>query len=150
VIKAVLLKPVDRETLRTIQPVAAVLEASMAEHQPEAEAHLVAWSQFSLALMAFREGQMDLAGDWASRSLSTATNSPARTVSNRIVLAMVDMKQNRVSEARDALVDSRREVERWAAEPFSILASDGFLWSNWGIARILLHDAERLSAGTED
>jgi hypothetical protein len=144
VIKATLMMPADDETLRMIAPLAAVIEASLTGPNRSKDAHMVAWRQFSLALFAFRQGRLEDAGDCARSSLATAGNSQPRTESNRIVLAMVDLKQGRVEQARNTLAEVRRTVERWEAEPFRIQTDDSGLWSNWGIVRILLKDAESM------
>lgn len=150
VIKATMLKPADEETLRQMQPLARVIEDSNKEPPQGTDPHLVAWRQFSLALIAFRQGQVESAGKWARISLATATNSPSRAVSNEIILAMVDLKHGRINEARVSLQEVRAQVEKWEAEPFRINTSDGLLWSNWGIARILLREAESMLAEPGD
>jgi serine/threonine protein kinase len=148
VVKAALMKPADHETLRMVQPLAAVIESSLNEPKRGQDPHLVAWRQFSLALFAFRQGHLDAAADWARRSLETATNSQPRAASDRIVLAMVDLKQGRIADARNALAGVRKELERWEAEPFRLQTEPDGLWSNWGIVRILLKDAESMSGET--
>lgn len=150
VIKATLLQPVDLTTVRKVLPLAAEVEASFAGSHLENDLHMVAWRKFSLALLAFRQGQFETAGDWARGSLATASNSPARAVSNRIILAMIDLKKGHPEDARAVLTDARIQVDEWAAGPFEIYNSDGVLWSNWGIARILLKEAEMMLAGKID
>ena len=150
VIKATMLKPADPETLRQMLPLAGVIEASYAGSRRGQDPHMMAWRQFSLALIAFRQGQVEAAIKWADLSLATATNSPSRAVSNGIILAMVNLKKGRIKEARATLRDVRAQVEKWEAEPFSITASDGQLWSNWGIARILLNEAEAMPGKSAD
>jgi hypothetical protein len=146
VIKATLLKPADQETLRQMQPLAGVIEAAIVAPSPGVDPHMAAWRQFSLALLVFRQGQPESAKKWADLSLATATNSSSRAVSNQIILALVDLKKGRLPEARAILQDVRTQVEKWEAEPFRITTTDNLLWSNWGIARILLREAEALLA----
>lgn len=143
VIKATLLKPADAASLEQIRQLAKVIEKANMDPKQNSVPHMVAWRQFSLSLIAYRMGNVDAAGDWARLSLATATNSPPRVLSNRIVLAMVDFKKGRAEEARSALAAARGEMDRWDAEPFRLSADDG-LWSNWGIARILLREAENM------
>ncbi|MEO5916832.1 MAG: serine/threonine-protein kinase [Luteolibacter sp.] len=144
VIKALLLEPADSNTLKETLPLAQVIEASLAGPQKEKDPHMVAWRQFSLALMSYRQGNLKAAEDWARRSLSAATNSPARAASNWAVLAMADLKQGRIPEGRTELADLRRQIDRWEAEPFRINDSEGYLWSNWGIVRLLVEEAEQM------
>ena len=150
VIKATLLEPVDLATLAKVLPLAKVVEASLADSHLEKDPHMVAWRKFSLALIAFRQGHLESAGDWARRSLATASNSQTRAVSNRIILAMIDLKQGRSAVAGPVLAEARSQMDQWAAGPFEIYNSDGILWSNWGIARILLKEAEKMLSGNSD
>ena len=69
-------------------------------------------------------------------------------MSNRILLAMVDFKQGRVEDARAALLEARAEVEKWESSPFQLGVSVD-LWFDWGNARILLREAEKMVAGVE-
>lgn len=149
VIKATLMVPADREELRMMLPLGTVLEADLAGAGRTPDPHMEAWRQFSLALFAFRQEHYDAASALASQSLATAKNSQPRAESNRIVLAMVDAKQGRLTDARTALAGVRKAVERWESAPFSLRAEDGGLWSNWGIVRILLKDAESMLPKTE-
>ena len=63
---------------------------------------------------------------------------------------MIDLKKGHPEDARAVLTDARIQVDEWAAGPFEIYNSDGVLWSNWGIARILLKEAEMMLAGKID
>jgi eukaryotic-like serine/threonine-protein kinase len=148
VIKATLLKPADPETLARIDVIAGIIKAAAAKPNPKADPHLVAWRQFSVALNAVRQGDAEEAATWAELSLATATNSRTRAVSNLIVLAMVDLKHGRSEQASRTLEDVRSQISRWEAEPFRLMADDG-LWSNWGIARILLREADAMLEKTE-
>jgi serine/threonine protein kinase len=149
VIKSVLLEPADEETLRALPPLAGVLEQALKSPPLEANAYLSAWRQFSLALLAYRQGFFDTAGYWSRRSSASPSSTGSLRVSNRIVLAMVDHHQGRTRDARVALADARKQVERWENSPFQ-LGSTVDLWFDWGNARILLKEAERMaSAGAE-
>jgi eukaryotic-like serine/threonine-protein kinase len=148
VIKATLLKPADSATMDRMRNWPPVIEASIGKG--DANSHLVAWRQFSLALMSFRRGELDIAHDWAHRSLATATNSQTRMISNQIILAMVDSKKGNFAEARKTLEDVRKQVSQWEQAPFQVTTPDGTLWSNWGIAKILLTEAERMTGEVAD
>lgn len=145
VVKATLLEPTDAKTLAKVQPLATVIEASLSGSTQERDPHKVAWRQFSLALLAYRQGNLETASDWAHRSLITrGTQSVPRVVSDRIILAMIDIKQGRGQAARAVLSDLRKQVDQWAESPFQINNPDGTFWSNWGTARVLLKEAERM------
>ncbi len=143
VIKATLLTPADEETLGRIQALANVIEEAN-KAPTQGNEHLVAWRQFSLALTAYRQGKLESAAEWVRRSRATASTSSSRAMSNQIIMAMVDLKKGRNKEARATIADARFQVNRWESERFQITTNDGMLWSNWGIARILLREAEAM------
>ena len=145
VLKSTLLKPAEKETLDIMLPLAGIIGDSNPEISKDP--HMVAWRRFSLALLAFRQGRLDAAADWARQSLATADTSPSRAESNRILLAMVDLKQGRMNEARNSISAVRGAVEKWSSEPFRLQEEEGRLWFNWVIVRILLEEAERMPAG---
>ncbi|GAA5125039.1 serine/threonine-protein kinase [Luteolibacter yonseiensis] len=145
IIKGALLEPADPKILEQVQPLAKVVSTSLAGPKRESDAHNIAWRQFSLALLAYREGRLTEAGDWARRSLATNNQSDTRAVSNRIILAMVDAESGRITEARSALEDARKQVDQWAESPFQVTNADRTLWYNWGATRILLKQAEKMS-----
>ena len=145
VIKATMLEPADPATLEKVMPLARVLEVSLSGAQMGTP-HMVAWRQFSLALMAYRQGRLETAADLAERSLAMASNSEPRTISNQLILVMINLKQGRTAEARAALEGLRTEVNGWSEEPFQVVNSDGTLWYNQGAVRILLREAEKMLA----
>jgi hypothetical protein len=149
VTKAVLLEPADEATLKAIAPLSAVLESALKGPELEGNPYLASWRQFSLALMAYRQGQLETAGYWTRRSLASPFAHGQLAVSNHIVLAMIDFRQGREKEARDALVEARQMVEAWEKSPFQIGTSVDF-WFDWGNARILLKEAERMLEGAKD
>ena len=81
--------------------------------------------------------------------MASPTGTGSLTASNRILLAMVDSHQGRVDDARAALAEARRDVERWESEPFQ-LGTSVKLWFDWGNARILLKEAEGLPARAQE
>ncbi|WP_367873475.1 serine/threonine protein kinase [Luteolibacter sp. Populi] len=152
VIKATLLKPATQEILEGLRPLATVIQGSFSEPRTETE-HLIAWRHFSLALMAFREGRLknresrlEDAAAWARSSLAMATNSEPRTVSNRLILAMIDLEQGRTAHARATLEELRGEVDDWFELPFQVINRDGTLWYNQRAVLILLREAEKMLA----
>ncbi len=148
VIKATLMTPADPETLRRILPLATVIESALGGPKRTRDTHNLAWQEFSMALIEYRQGHFDAAARWAGQSLASATNSRTRAVSNEMVLAMVDIRQGRPAKARERLRDVRSQVNHWEEAPFRVTGDDG-LWSNWGIARILLRETEAMLAEAE-
>ncbi len=149
VVKATLLKPAGPATLEKLTPLGAVLEASLSGPRTTTP-HLTAWQQFSFALMAYRQGRLEAAADWARRSLAMASNSEHRRASNQLILAMIDLKQGRAEAARATLKDLRSEVDEWTGGDFRVLNPDGTLWYNQWAVRILLKEAERMLVQESD
>jgi len=147
VLKSTLLKEADAETLEIMHPLAGIIGNSANEAAPDP--HLAAWRQFSLALLAFRQGRLDATADWARKSLATADTSPFRAESNHILIAMVDLKRGHIQEARHSISAVRGVVEKWSAEPFRLREEEGRLWFNWVIVRILLGEAETMLADAD-
>ncbi|MCP5532811.1 MAG: serine/threonine protein kinase [Akkermansiaceae bacterium] len=150
VIKATMLKPTDQRTLQRLLPAAAVIEAAADRQNGNQDPHMAAWRCFSLALLRYRTGDLDAAEHWVGRSLSTAKNSSSREISNHLVLALVEARRGNPAAARNLLEDAREHVSRWEEKPFRINTSDGVLWSNWGINRILLREAEAVLGNLVD
>jgi polyphosphate kinase len=148
VLKATLLEPANEKMLAGLQRLAGELETSLAHPLKDESPHMVAWRQFSLAIMAYRERHFDDAVARARQSMAmeprSEPKSPPRMISNQLILAMVDLKQGRVAEARSALKDLRKEVDRWMEVPFAVINPDKTLWYNQYAALILLREAEAL------
>ncbi|MES2571419.1 MAG: serine/threonine-protein kinase [Verrucomicrobiota bacterium] len=144
VLKATLLEPADAKVLRDLLPLTRVIEASLSRPGVKPSPHMAAWRHFSLAIMAYRQGRLEVAAEWARRSLAMASNSEPRTVSNKLLLVMIDLKQGRPAAARSALTELRNEVDRWTEGPFQVTNADGTLWYNQGAVLILLREAEKM------
>jgi hypothetical protein len=147
-LKATLLKPADPEMLEKLLPLAYVLEASLS--RMDKSSHLMAWQQFSLALLSFRRGDLETSADLATRSLALASNSAPRTVSDKLLLAMIDLRHGKPDSARKSIRALRREVDGWLKGPFQLVNSDGTLWYNQYAVLILLEEAEAMLPRAED
>jgi eukaryotic-like serine/threonine-protein kinase len=144
VTKAVLLEPADEATLRGLVSLSAVLESALTGKGVDNNLYVSAWRQFSLALLAYRQGNFERAVYWARKSSASAKIDQLK-VSIRILLVMIDLRQGRPEDARATLKDARRQIERWEASPFQLGTTVDF-WFDWGNARILLKEAEHLLA----
>jgi hypothetical protein len=150
IIKASLLEPASTETLNGLLPLADVIGKSLAAPDAEKDPHMVAWRQFSLALMAYRQGRLEDAAEWARRSIATASNSEERRDSNRLVLAMIAIREGRHADAEATLKQLRTKMDRWINAPFQINNPDGTLWYNQGTVVVLLEEAERMAREIPD
>jgi hypothetical protein len=158
VLKATLLEPANEKFLQDLQPLARMLETSLDHPQKDESTHMVAWRQFSLAIMAYREGayhadRFEEAANRARLSMAlepkSEPKSEPRMVSNQAILAMVDLKQGRLAEARSSLKELRKKADRWLELPFQVINQDKTLWYNQHAALILLREAEGLLDETD-
>jgi serine/threonine protein kinase len=150
VVKATLLEPADPATIKRLEPLAVVLENALDVSQVERGPHMVAWRKFSLALMAYRKGRYEEAEDWAYKSLELASNSDPRTVSNQLILAMIELQTGPSEEAAALLEQLRKEVDTWLDGSFQLMNPDGTLWYNQRAVLILLKEAEALEEMTRE
>lgn len=146
VVKATLLEPADPATLERLTPLVAVLESALEVPDNSKGPHMVAWRQFSLALMAYRQSRFDEVMERASISLELADNSAPRAVSNALLLSMVDLQQGRRESGIESLKGLREEIDGWLEGDFQVVNPDGTLWYNQYATLILLREAEALAA----
>lgn len=137
-VKVSMLMPPDALTLQAVAPMAGVLEESLKEQE---DAHLAAWARCALALLAYRQDDMEGAAKWAALSLENP-NESSRSHWNRLILAMIDLRQGRNTDAEEKLNEVRAEVNRWEATPLQPEGRYRVGWSNLGSLRILLREAE--------
>jgi serine/threonine protein kinase len=140
VLKATLLRPADQPTLEKLLPLAYVLESSLS--RMDRTPHMMAWQKFSLALFAYRRGDLDTSAELAGSSLSLASNSAPRSVSDRLLLVMIDMRRGKTVGTRDTVAELRREVDSWLKGPFQLVNADNTLWYNQYAVLVLLTEAE--------
>ncbi|MCB1129650.1 MAG: serine/threonine protein kinase [Verrucomicrobiae bacterium] len=142
-VKVSMITPADAETLREVAPMAQVLEASLTGPDKQNDAHLVAWAQCALALLAYRQGDLAGAGNWARLSLNNPQDS-VRRYWDTAILAMIDLKQGRTANAVDDLEEIRAQVRQWEDKPLRPEWNKRLGWANWGILRVLLREAEAM------
>jgi hypothetical protein len=141
VTKAVLLDPPDPQTLLRIAPLEKVLHPAVSSPQAGKPAYLLAWRMFSMGLLAYRNGEDPVATEWILRSLKLAEKPAQLVASNRILLAMVHLRNHQPDAARKLLDDARAALKTWESAPFKLGSSDDF-WFDWVNARILLDEAD--------
>ncbi|BCU77036.1 serine/threonine-protein kinase [Luteolibacter sp. LG18] len=140
-LKSTLLEPVDPETLKALAPSAAVMEATLSGPKREKVENLVAWREFALALLAYRQDDLGKTEFWARASLK-ASGHEQRDGLDHILLAMVAYRQGRVDEAKETLKAVRADMTEWEKSPMTDATRHS--WSNWGFGRPLLREAEHL------
>ena len=148
VIKSCLLEPADEKTLKALAPMSVVLEGAMPA-EIGSSPYVAAWRQFSLAVLAYRQDHLETAAYWARRSLASPATSAQLTSSNQVLLAMIDLKEERVEKVPDTLKSVRARLSAWEAAPFK-LGTGLDLWFDWGNVRIFLREAEGMLANRQD
>lgn len=143
-LKLTLLEPADDETLRAVEPQAQVIRNSFEGPNKQTDPHLVAWGRCVLALLAYRQGNLDTAEELARLSLKNSAE-PGRNNWNKIILTMIDLKKHkRSAEHRKTLADVYDQVRKWEEVPLNLEAGGRLAWSNWGSVRILMREANAI------
>jgi eukaryotic-like serine/threonine-protein kinase len=145
-IKVSLLEPVDVQTLRSLAPLAAALESFLKSPPADAPLYLIPWRRFSLALYAYRQGDLDASLVHTRTGMAIETNFEPLIASNNLLLALIHHRQGRPEEARKAFDEGTRRVAVWEQAPFSLGVSVD-LWFDWENARFLRDEALQLIGG---
>jgi len=146
-VKICLLKPADESFMNALKPLAETAANSVRDNR--GDKRMMAWRCVSLALMDYREGNLQQSREWAQKCLSfIAEESSARIATARIILALVSCQLGDRDEALADLASSRKLVESQFAKPVMISGSaqNGY-WYDWLFARILLREADSLIDG---
>jgi hypothetical protein len=146
-IKVALLEPADAETLRALAPLAAGLESFLNSPPADAPLYLIPWRRFSLALYAYRKGDLDASLAHTRAGMTIKTDFDPLIASNDLLLAMIHHRQGRHDEARSAFDEGSRRVAVWEQAPFSLGVSVD-LWFDWENSRFLRDEALQLIGGT--
>lgn len=142
-LKVTLLEPVESDTLQTLVPAAAVIESSLVGPNRQKDAHVAAWAQCVLGLLAYRQGKWDVAEKWTQLSLAT-TGDRSCKLWNKTILAMTAIRRGRISDVGVSLEEIQGEINQWQNSPLRLEYGHRLAWSNWGSARILLREANEL------
>ena len=148
VIKAALLRPADVGILEQLVPLADRVRGNLSPVGPsgDQDAHMSAWSAFSLALFEYRCERPDLASAWAERCLAYQIENRPRRAATLAVLALSFDRLGRREEAARALAQAR---EISGSRPDGTLSRTGGregFWFDWINARVLVREAERILA----
>jgi len=94
VVKASILLPVDQETARSLEPLANILEESMAGPPPKSgkEIYMTAWRALALTLFEYRRGNHRTAIEWGRKCLAFRSSTPTCIASCHAILAMAHHK----------------------------------------------------------
>ncbi len=141
VLKSCLLLPGDKAALAALKPLSLMDDGFLATQKT-----FTGWSVLPMSLWKYRGGEYDQADLWCRRGLASQNLAPACEAALRVILAMADFQRHRMSEAREELANGRRIIE----DKFNagITAGNNMegMWYDWVFARILLREAQAMSA----
>ena len=145
VIKAALLEPAGATILEQLVPLAERVRGNLSPAGPsdDRDAHMSAWSAFSLTLFEYRRGHPALAIEWGERCLAYRIENPPRRAAALAILALALDQLGRRNEANRALAEARTIS---ASRPDNTLPKNGGregFWFDWINARVLVREAGR-------
>lgn len=143
--KAVLLTPADPSTLAVFEKLIVLLEDELKSGELNDRSYLLAWRQFSVALIHYRLGHVQEAQDWSRLSTQTQNNIPLLLATNQILQAMIAVKQGKIDDAQALLKSPRKLTEEWKTNP---MRNEGPVdqWFDRVNALIFLREAEDMLA----
>jgi hypothetical protein len=152
VIKASVICPLDQARIQALEPLAGVMEQSIAGATSTSSeyTYMIAWRALALSLFEYRRGDFTNAVAWGQRSLGYSDQRPTCVAMSHLVLAMAFCQLHQPAAARSELAQGRELVEaKYPArlEKIPDLGGEesGF-WHDWVMARLLLREA---TAGIE-
>jgi eukaryotic-like serine/threonine-protein kinase len=143
VIKVVLLEPADDTIFQALTPLVAVLESYLKTPPANESLYLIPWRRFSLALYAYRMGDLDAALDHTQSGMALQTDFKPLIASYQLLLAMIHHRRGNPEDALSAFQGGSSLVETWEKSPFS-LGKSVDLWFDWENAWFLREEARRL------
>ncbi len=147
VFKNCLLRPGDNELFEALRPFTDLAKSSMVGIDfagPETEWRL-GWCCLSLALLEYRSGNFEDAAVWSRRCIRFAS-SQSRNCAAQAILAMALYRLGQDEEARNELAAGKSEVSARMNGELQVHDGSSY-WFDWGVARILVREAEALLQG---
>ena len=144
-LKISLLLPADATTIKSLQQFSDLAAASLKEASAKPENRDVimdAWRCISLALMAYRQGDMPAARSWCQKCLSYDQNNPSRIATAHVIQAMTCFKLGETDECNSELAEGQKLIGDDFAHGLQAGNGAGGYWYDWLFARILLREAQ--------
>jgi hypothetical protein len=144
-LKACLIQPADQNVLKSLAPLAELVEHTLREDKDVSRIISVAWSSFAISLWYYRNEKLDDAQMWAGKYLISPKVCPAGIASTLILQAMIEQKKGHRERARQLLSQGAAVIQ----EMFSSgkWKGDVTFWFDWFNAAVLQAEAERLILG---
>jgi len=148
-VKICLLRPAGKKMMEALGPLtdtAARGFANVTSYSPDTILQ-AAWGSVSVALMEYRRGNYTKTVEWCRRCLAYSEDNQPRTATAHILLGMAYHQLGRSAEMPAELSRGREMIENRFS--LGLDRGDGELgfWFDWVFGRLLLREAEALSAG---
>lgn len=144
VLKSCLLQPANPELMRALERYEKVAQQSLAIGNSNMDRAMAAWRSCSLALMAYRRGNYQLAIERCGRSQILDTGFQSRIASVNLLGAMAHTQLGQLQLARRELAQGRQLIEtHFPSGQVAASTWEGF-WFDWLIAQIQLQEAGKL------
>jgi serine/threonine protein kinase len=142
-LKVCLIQPADPLLIDQLRPFAELLKAALDDQNSliSRNLHQAGWSNFSMALMNFRDGSDEQARYWAERTISWRYPNPARTASAKIILAMLDQRAGHHNKAVALINEVAAEVIHQTEGLSRFEEGHHGSWHAWITARVLAREA---------
>ena len=142
-IKVALLRPADESILKSLRPLAEVLEKAIDQEGSvvASNEHQAWWGCFAMALMNYRDGKLGQARAWVERCISSNKLSEVRSCSIEILLAMIESRSGNLQLAQACLSKASDQVVKKTGTLVEFGGDEQGYWHTWVIARILLKEA---------
>jgi eukaryotic-like serine/threonine-protein kinase len=147
VIKVSLILPANPATIKSLEPLARVVEQSIAgvNTNSSRDIYMVAWRALALSLFEYRRGNFTNAVAWGQRCLGYSDHTPTRVAMSHLILAMAFCQIHQPDAARSELAQGRELVELKlpnGLEKIPEVGNDGSgFWHDWVMAHLLLREA---------
>jgi hypothetical protein len=147
VIKISLIVPTDAVTIKSLEPLANVMEQSIIVQNSSTneEVYMLAWRALGLTLFDYRRGDYTNAIVWGRKCLGYSDSRPTCIAMSHLILAMAFSQIHQLVDARSELILGRGLVAPKFPNGLQRITDPGSetagLWHDWIMARILLQEA---------
>ena len=145
IVKISLLHSADSALLASLEPLARFNEQAAEEADRAGDPFVAAWRSMSIALYAYRLGDIAAAARWAERSLNYRDRNGPRDATARAILSLTRYQQGRPEDARRELLAARSIFKERPEELVDRGSPVHGFWFDWAFAQILIREASALT-----
>ncbi|MBW8780320.1 MAG: serine/threonine protein kinase [Verrucomicrobia bacterium] len=146
VLKLCLLRPADAQLQQRLLPLGERVEHWFSTLPDNVSG---GWASLPVALWRYRQGDIPGARQAAAMGYDERLHTSALTVSDRLLLALCDLREGHPDKAAPLLATARAEIAaKFTKEVAEGTGNDGY-WYDWVFAKLLLQEADALAAATQ-